>query len=83
MYWKLERVMDVLYVFLLREWKFENSNIQDLWLRLSEDDRRTFPFSFKEFDWNLYIKNCVYGIRKYILRENISNLNEALAKNRR
>lgn len=83
MYSKLDSVMDMLHVFLSKEWKFDNHNTQELWSQLNTEDRKTFAFSFENFNWDSYIEDCVYGVRKYILHEDNSNLKEALAKNRR
>jgi alcohol-forming fatty acyl-CoA reductase len=83
MYKKLENMTDLLKVFTMSEWKFDNSNVQELWSLLSQEDRETFWFSFKEFDWKSYIKCTVYGIRKHILHEDLSNMTIALKKNQK
>lgn len=83
MYVKLENVLDMLNVFMLREWKFENSNTQKLWSTLSQEDRKQFWYSFDDFDWTMYMKSYIYGIKVHILRENGSSSKEALIKNQR
>ncbi|XP_025416869.1 fatty acyl-CoA reductase wat-like, partial [Sipha flava] len=82
-YKKLEYLVDILNVFLTREWKFDNSNTRKLWSSLSTDDRKTFYFSFEGFNWNSYITSYFYGIRKHILKEDLNNNKMALARNRR
>jgi hypothetical protein len=79
----LEYLVDILNVFLTREWKFDNSNTRKLWSSLSTDDRKTFYFSFEGFNWNSYITSYFYGIRKHILKEDLNNNKMALARNRR
>lgn len=83
MYSKSESVMKLLYVFTTSEWKFDNSNTKELWLSLSEKDRNTFWFSLEGFDWKPYLKNYYYGIRKHLLREDLSNVAKATANNRK
>lgn len=80
---KIQSTMYLLHVFTTREWKFDNSNTQDLWLSLSVEEQNTFRFGFGDFDWNSYLKNFYYGIRKHILHEDLSNVPKALAKTRK
>jgi len=83
MYEKVENTTDLLIKFTTSEWKFDNNNTRELWSLLSKEDRKTFWFSFEDFDWKSYIKCMVYGIRKHILHEDLSNMTRALSKNRR
>ncbi|XP_026819369.1 LOW QUALITY PROTEIN: fatty acyl-CoA reductase wat-like [Rhopalosiphum maidis] len=83
MYKKLENMTDLLKVFTTSEWKFDNSNVRELWSSLSQEDRETFWFGFEEFDWKSYIKCTFYGIRKHILHEDLSNMTIALKKNQK
>lgn len=82
-YSKTENMIDLLYEFSMRQWKFDNKNTRQLWLSLSKDDRNTFRFSLKSFDWKSYIKSYYYGIRKHILHEDLSNIEKALSKNKK
>lgn len=84
LYGKMDSMIDLLNVFTTNEWKFHNTNTRELWSLLSEKDRKTFWFSFEEFDWKQYIYvYYMYGIRKHILGEDASNVKAALAKNQR
>lgn len=83
MYVKTEFMMDLLYEFTTRQWKFDNSNIRGLWSLLSQDDRNAFWFSLEEFDWTSYIKIYFYSIRKHVLHEELSNVAKATVKNRK
>jgi len=83
MYAKTESMIDLLYEFSTKQWKFDNKNTRQLWLSLSKDDRNMFQFSLKSFDWKSYIKSYYYGIRKHILHEDLSNVEEALSKNKK
>lgn len=83
MYVKTECMIDLLYVFTTRQWKFDNSNTRELWSLLSQDDRNTFWYSLEEFDWASYIKVYFYGIRKHVLHEELSNVDTATVKNQK
>lgn len=76
----MEYLMKLLQFFTLRELKFDNGNIRRLWSSMSEDDRETFWYDLDELDWTSYARNYYYGIRKHILREDLSNREEALAR---
>lgn len=73
----------MIQAFTTSEWKFDNSNTLKLWALLSQKDRKTFWFGFEEFDWKSYTQTMVYGVRKNILREDLSNMSKALSKNRK
>lgn len=83
MYAKTESMIDLLYEFTTRQWKFENSNMRTLWSSLRSEDRDTFYFSLENFDWKPYLKSYYYGIRKHVLHEDPSNTEEAKRKNRK
>lgn len=83
MYAKTEHTMDLLYEFTTRQWKFDNSNTQELWSLLSQKDRITFFYSLEGFDWKPYVKSYYYGIRKHILHEDLNNAEKARAKNQK
>ncbi|VVC26724.1 Male sterility, NAD-binding,NAD(P)-binding domain,Fatty acyl-CoA reductase, C-terminal [Cinara cedri] len=82
MYGKLELSHDLLRSFVVRNWTFHNNNTRELWSLLSQEDRKTFWYSFEEFDFKEYIKIYVQAVRKCILDEDQSNIKEALAKTR-
>lgn len=82
-YEKTDSMTKVLRTFTMSEWKFDNSNTRKLWSVLSEEDRKTFFFSLNEFNWKSYIKIYYHGIRNHILNEDLTNIESALAKNRK
>lgn len=83
MYSKTENALDLLREFTTKQWSFDNNNTVKLWSSLNEEDRNTFWFSFEEFDWKTYIKIYYFGIRKHILREDLSNTERAVSKHRK
>lgn len=83
LYAKTDHLLDSLYVFTTRQWKFDNSNTRELWSSLSPDDRSTFFYSLEGFDWKTYIKSYFYGIRRHVIKEDLTNVEKASAKNRK
>uniref|UniRef100_A0A2S2RAC3 Fatty acyl-CoA reductase n=1 Tax=Sipha flava TaxID=143950 RepID=A0A2S2RAC3_9HEMI len=83
MYEKLELSIDMVKVFTMREWKFDNINTRKMWSSLRPEDRKTFYYSFEGFDWNSYMNIYFHGIRKHILKEDLNNIETALAKHKK
>lgn len=72
--------MEVTAFFAIREWEFTNHNTRKLWDELSVKDKEIFPFDMRQVDWNVYVSNEISGIRKYVLKEELSNLPAARKK---
>lgn len=83
MYSKVEKILDSYYIFVTKEWKFDIRNTQELWLSMNQEDQSLFPFNMQGFDWKEYIKCYYYGIRKYLLREDLDNKIQAKAKSQK
>ncbi|XP_049767404.1 fatty acyl-CoA reductase wat-like [Schistocerca cancellata] len=79
-YRKIHRLLDVTSYFCTREWSFDNRRCKALWSRLSPVDRQLFPFDMRDFDWDTYFYRYVRGVRLYILKEDMANVNEALPR---
>ncbi|XP_049839159.1 fatty acyl-CoA reductase wat-like [Schistocerca gregaria] len=79
-YRKIHRLLDVTRYFSTREWSFDNRRCKELWSRLSAADRQLFPFDMRNFDWDTYFYRYVRGVRLYILKEDMANVNEALPR---
>lgn len=80
MYAKAECAINMLYMFVIKEWQFDNTNTRKLWSSLSQEDRETFQFSLNSFAWKPYMKHYYNGIRKYLLHEDPDNIAKAQAK---
>lgn len=82
-YKKVGKFVDVIAYFATREWEFTNDNVRKLWENTSETDKQLFPFNISRVNWDIYHKHQVYGIRKYVLKEDISTVPAARIKYRR
>jgi fatty acyl-CoA reductase len=82
-YKKINKFCDVISYFSTRDWKFTNKNVQELWQKLDEDDRKLFDFNLDELDWDKYFYTYVRGIRLYLLKDDVSTLPQAIARYKR
>jgi fatty acyl-CoA reductase len=82
-YKKINRFSDVISYFCTREWKFTNKNVQRLWEKLNEDDRKLFDFDISVLDWDEYFYNYVRGVRMYLLKDDPSTLPQSLTRFKR
>lgn len=80
---KIGNAVRALGYFTTREWTFENRRVQDLWKRLTPEDRIIFPFDIRNVDWDYHSVRMVKGIRKYLVDESDENLEEARRRNDR
>ncbi len=42
--------------------------------KMSVGDKVVFNFDVRQIDWESYLENYVFGVRNYILKEDISTL---------
>ena len=82
-YEKLHKFSEVISYFSTREWKFSNSNIQQLWQKLSHEDRSTFDFNISDLHWDDFFRDSIFGIRTYLLKEGPETLPDARKRRKR
>lgn len=76
LYDRIFKVLDTLEYFYSNEWDHQAKMAVLLHKQLSEDDRRRFYMDVREIDWKSYTYDLNIGIRKYILREDMSTVPE-------
>ncbi|KAL8601936.1 hypothetical protein ACOMHN_008428 [Nucella lapillus] len=74
---KLWKAVNSLEYFTSNQWHFRNDNIFMLLNRLSNEDKKTFPFDPRTIDWSKYMENYCLGAKRFILKEEISELPRA------
>ncbi|KAL3271472.1 hypothetical protein HHI36_021958 [Cryptolaemus montrouzieri] len=79
-YQKIHKFMNVISYFAVREWKFQNKNVQKLWLKMSLEDQRLFQFSMNNFDWDNYFSYYTKGIRVYLLKDPLDTISKGRIK---
>lgn len=66
--------------FFKNEWQWENSNFRNLYQNLSTSDKHLFYFNASVIDYPIYLKNWIFGSRKYVLKEDQSTIPAAKVK---
>lgn len=63
---------NILSYFLINEWDIRNDNMNELWNSLWEDEKRIFNFDIDSIALESYLSNLLTGLKKYILKEDMS-----------
>lgn len=66
-----------LQYFLVNEWDFINNNSLSLLEKILPSDREDFFLDINEIDIYVYFRNCFVGVKKYLLKEKMENLEKA------
>ena len=78
-YRKAHSIILSLNFFTTHSWTFISNNPQKILNAMSENDKSTFDFDVRQIDWPSYVKNYICGIRKFILKVDLSSLPAAKA----
>ena len=76
-YVKLEKAMSTLEYFTKRGWTFKPDNYNMLLSELQGPDLQEFSFDVRRIEWDAYFRDFVIGIKKYLLKEDPSDLTAA------
>jgi len=74
---KLWKSVECLEYFTSHEWKFHCDNVTALNDKLSQEDRETYNFDVKQIHWPTYLENYCFGVKRYALNEDLSNMPKA------
>ncbi|KAH0535391.1 hypothetical protein KQX54_016117 [Cotesia glomerata] len=74
---KINRFLNVIQPFMLKNWSFKNDNVQRLWSRLDSKDKLSLRFTFDDFDWKNYLRNHMKGVRLFLFKEDPNSLESA------
>lgn len=74
---KINRFLNVIQPFMLKNWSFKNDNVQRLWSRLDSKDKLSLRFTFDGFDWRNYLRNHMKGVRLFLFKEDPNSLESA------
>ena len=73
----MHRAFDMLGYFARREWSFPCNNLFSLLDQMSPADQKTFYMDVRKVNWRNYIHDFYMGIRRYLLKEDDSNIPDA------
>jgi fatty acyl-CoA reductase len=82
-YKKIHKFADVISFFCTNEWTFTNDNVQKLWRNLNAEDKVLYPFDMTPLSWEEYISHYMIGMRMYLFKDDLSNVEVARKKWRR
>lgn len=82
-YKKIHKFCDIIGYFATNEWHFSNDNVQRLWQRLDEGDKRIFFFNMDDINWDEFLKDGIYGLRTYLMKDDPSTIPSALKRAQR
>ncbi|XP_033210915.1 fatty acyl-CoA reductase wat-like isoform X2 [Belonocnema kinseyi] len=68
-YKKIHKFSAATSYFGLNEWNSKLDRTKSLWKRISVDDKKVFPFSMDNFNWEDYMKHYIDGLRLYIFKD--------------
>ncbi|XP_017886873.1 putative fatty acyl-CoA reductase CG5065 [Ceratina calcarata] len=68
---RFERALQVGNFFTTHEWNFQDENMNDLRKKMNGlQDHNSFNVDMQDLDWDVYFRDYMLGIKKYILKEN-------------
>ncbi|XP_064601649.1 fatty acyl-CoA reductase 1-like [Liolophura sinensis] len=71
---RLQKAVKSLDYFTSNQWNFANDNFHMLLNKLSPEDRQIFNFDPRMIQWSLYMENYCLGTKKFVLKEELSEL---------
>ncbi|XP_075227257.1 fatty acyl-CoA reductase wat-like [Lycorma delicatula] len=71
---KVDKFLQSISYFCIRQWDLSNKNTQDLWKSLDQKDKEIFPFNVEDINWEEYLCDYMRGIRQYMLKDDLSTI---------
>lgn len=69
--------VSLLEYFINQSWEWSINNTEMLMAELSPEDQRVFNFDVRHMNWLEYMENYVLGVKKYLLKEDMSGIPKA------
>ncbi|CEF59512.1 Male sterility, NAD-binding domain and NAD(P)-binding domain and Fatty acyl-CoA reductase family-containing protein [Strongyloides ratti] len=76
-YNRVYKMIKTLEFFTTNDWNFKSEGLVNLWNTLSKNDQEKFNFDIRQVNWGNYLFDYIIGIRLYLLKETISDLNQS------
>ncbi|RNA09206.1 fatty acyl- reductase 2, partial [Brachionus plicatilis] len=77
---KLQKALHVLETFTRMHLEFSTDNYLMLLNEMSSNDSQDFKFDTRNLEWEKYTENYFLGIKKFLLKEDMSKLDNYRAK---
>lgn len=72
-------MIETLHFFTTRGWSFNARGLPEFFEKMTPADQKEYNFDVRQVDWNSYLFDYVMGIKKFLLKENLENLNRSRA----
>ncbi|KAF5282612.1 hypothetical protein FQR65_LT14207 [Abscondita terminalis] len=82
-YERTKHFLDRFAYFTSQQWIFRNGNVEKLWGGLNAEDKKFFEFDMDYFDWDLYFRSNVRGLRVYLLKDPIETIRDGHVRQRK
>lgn len=76
-YTKIHNFVRVLSYFTNKDWEYKNDHVIQLWTKMTSKDKCLFNFDISTLNWNDYFKHYMKGIRVYLFKDELKNLQTA------
>lgn len=76
-YHKMQTHIDTLEYFSIREWQFRSDNQWIIRDQMDDVDKQNFDFDIRSLNWSAFMENYIVGIKRYLLKEDLSSLPSA------
>ncbi|XP_013143046.1 PREDICTED: fatty acyl-CoA reductase 1-like [Papilio polytes] len=80
LYEKVYKMTTVFSYFNCNEWTFNDDNLRDLHLEMTDDDKEIFNVDLTDINWLDQMNIWIIGLRKYIVKDGLTGTNYALKK---
>ncbi|PIC16340.1 hypothetical protein B9Z55_022980 [Caenorhabditis nigoni] len=79
LYGKVWKMIETLHFFTTRGWSFNANGMPELYDRMTPEDQKEYNFDVRQVNWDSYLFDYVMGIKKFLLKENLENLDRSRA----
>nr|XP_012788824.1 unnamed protein product [Sorex araneus] len=74
---RIQKMLSLLEYFVSHSWEWSVNSSEMLRAQLSPEDQRVFNFDVRQLNWLEYIENYVVGVKKHLLKEEMSGVPKA------
>lgn len=82
-YQKVDEFVELSSFFTMNQWTFQDQNLSDTWKQMTEDEKVIFPFDIEHLNWKHYFRNYMFGLRKFLLKEDPKSIPAAISRIKR
>lgn len=79
-YRKIHKFSHILSYFSMNEWKFDDSNTENLYRSLNKADKDIYGFNIPVIEWNSYFSTYMKGVRMYLLKDPVETIPEGRSR---